>query len=112
MIAGKKASILEKLWIKRFGVGFSCLFVREASSRATRRPRMETARAASLRSGGIVIVGVFRGITWEVIKRPAMMLPQARRLMGLKMRELFSLMGDSGRKRGAPIDTRKIIRVL
>ena len=61
MIAGKKANILEKLWAKRCGVGFSCLFVRLANSRAIRRPMMETTRAASLRRGGIVIVGVFMG---------------------------------------------------
>lgn len=61
---------------------------------------MVTIRAANLRRGGIVITGVFIGRMFEVIKRPAIMLPHASRLMGLITAELFSLMGDKELKRG------------
>lgn len=104
--AGKKPSIFEKLWAAMFGVTLCCLLVKEASSRAIKRPKIDTMRALSLRRGGMVITGVFRGRKLEVMTRPAIMLPQARRLMGLMMEGLFSLMGDRGRKRGWPIETR------
>lgn len=87
-------------------MGLNCLLVNEASSRARRRPRIVTISAASLRRGGMVITGVFRGKIFEVIKRPAIMLPQASRLMGLITAGLFSLMGDSELKRGWPIETK------
>lgn len=45
----------------RLGVILNCLLVREASSRAIKRPEIETTRAASLRAGGIVMTGVFIG---------------------------------------------------
>jgi len=61
MMAGKYPSMLEKLWVGSQGVGLNCLLVKEASSRATTRPIMVTIRAESLRTGGIVITGVFRG---------------------------------------------------
>lgn len=48
----------------------------------------------------------------EVISRPAIMLPQASRLIGLITVGLFSLMGDSARKRGWPIETKKMTRRL
>lgn len=82
------------------GVVFSCLVVIVASSRAKIRPITDTARAASFNRGGMVMTGVFRGIILEVIKRPAKMLPQASRLMGLITAGLFSLMGEKGTKRG------------
>lgn len=82
------------------------MLVKEASSRAIKRPKIDTMRALSLRRGGMVITGVFRGRKLEVMTRPAIMLPQARRLMGLMMEGLFSLMGDRGRKREWPIETR------
>lgn len=84
----------------------------EASSRAISRPTMVTIRAASLSKGGMDITGVFRGIILEVIRRPAMILPQASRLIGLITAGLFSLMGESGLKRGCPIDTKNTIRRL
>ena len=104
--AGKKPSMLEKWWGRRWGAGLNCLFVREASSNAVKRPRMVTIRALSFNRGGIVIIGVFRGRMFEVIKRPATMLPQARRLIGFITAGLFSLMGGRGIKRGCPIDTK------
>lgn len=63
-------------------------------------------RAASLSRGGIVITGVFRGVMEEVMRRPATMLPQASRLIGLMTVGLFSLIGDNEENRGWPIDTK------
>lgn len=71
-----------------------------------------TIRAATLRRSGMDITGVFRGVMLEVIRRPAIILPQARRLMGLITVELFSLIGERGLKRGWPIETKKITRRL
>lgn len=99
-IAGKYPSILEKLWVGNQGVVLNCLLVREASSSAVRSPRIVTIRADNLSRGGIVITGVFSGRKLEVRRRPARMLPQARRLIGLITIGLFSLMGDCGRNRG------------
>lgn len=58
------------------------------------------------------IIGVFKGRVFEVIRSPAIMLPQARRLMGLITAGLFSLMGDKELKRGWPMETKKITRRL
>lgn len=110
--AGKKPSILEKWWSGRWGVGLNCLLVREASSRAVSKPMAVTARAASFSRGGIVITGVLRGMMLEVIRSPATMLPQARRLIGEMTAGLFSLIGDSGLNRGWPIETKNTTRRL
>lgn len=112
MIAGKKPSMLEKWWGVSLGLGLNCLFVREASSSARRRPRIVTVSAASFRRGGIVMIGVFKGVMLEVIKRPAIMLPQARRLMGFRTAGLFSLIGESVLNRGWPMETKKTTRRL
>ena len=94
------------------GEGLNCLLAREASSSAVRRPRMVTKRAASFSRGGIDIMGVFIGGMFEVISRPARMLPQASRLRGLITAGLFSLMGESELNRGFPMDTKKTRRRL
>lgn len=112
MIGGKKPNMLEKWWGVGRGLGLNCLFVSVASSRAVRSPNTVTVRAASLSRGGIDITGVFRGIVFEMRMSPAMMLPQARRLRGLMIIGLFSLIGGSGLNRGWFIDTKKIIRRL
>lgn len=112
MSAGKNPSILEKWWADRFGVVLNCLLVKEASSNAVRTPIIVTVRAASLRRGGIVMMGVLKGIMFEVIRRPATMLPQASRLMGLITAGLFSLIGDRELNRGWPIETKKTTRRL
>lgn len=93
-------------------MGLNCLFVSDASSKARSKPRIVTTRAASLSRGGMVIIGVLRGTILEVIRRPAIMLPQARRLMGLITAGLFSLIGGSGENRGCPIETKKTTRRL
>lgn len=90
----------------------NCLLVREASSRAIKSPVMVTARAANLRRGGMVITGVLERGKFEVRISPATILPQASRLMGLITAGLFSLMGDSGEKRGYPIETKNTTRML
>lgn len=71
-----------------------------------------TVRAASFRGRGIDITGVDCGRTLEVMRRPATMLPQARRLIGLITAGLFSLIGDKGLNRGCPMDTKKTTRRL
>lgn len=112
MMAGKKPNMLEKWWGVSRGVGLNCLFVRDASSKARSRPRMVTVRAASLSIGGMDMTGVFRGRMLDVINRPAMMLPQARRLIGLITAGLFSLIGERELNRGWPIETKKTTRRL
>lgn len=72
----------------------------DASSRAVISPRAVTINALSLRAGCMVMMGVFNGVILDVMIRPATMLPQASRLIGLITAGLFSLMGDRGRKRG------------
>jgi len=106
VIAGKKPSILEKWWVARVGVILTCLLVIEASSNAVNSPRMVTIRALNFREGCMVIIGVLRGVRLDVIIRPATMLPQARRLIGLMTAGLFSLIGESEAKRGWPIETK------
>ena len=88
------------------------MLVSEASSKAVRRPRIVTISALSFSEGCMVIIGVFRGVMLEVIRRPAIMLPQASRLIGLITAGLFSLIGDNARKRGCPIETKKTTRRL
>lgn len=94
------------------GVILICLLVMAVSSMATRSPVMVTMRAASFRVAGIVIIGVFEGRKLDVMISPAMILPQASRLMGLITSGLFSLIGDSGRNRGDPIVTKNTTRKL
>lgn len=103
---GKNANIFEKWCGSSFGVGWYCLLVKEASSRAMRSPKSVTARAASLRRGGIVRMGVLIGRRFEVINNPVKILPQASRLMGLIRAESFSLIGARGRHRGCPKETK------
>lgn len=91
---------------------FSCLEVKFASSSAVISPITVTRRAASLSRGGIVITGVLEGRIFEVRTRPATILPQASRLMGLITWGSFSLIGERGRNRGVPMETKKITRRL
>lgn len=90
----------------------NCLEVIVANSIAVKRPIIVTNSAVNLRSGGIVIIGVFKGKKLDVISSPATMLPQARRLMGLITVVLFSLIKEKDRNRGVPITTKKITRKL
>lgn len=87
-------------------VFLNCLEESLAISSAVSRPRRVTARAVSFKRMGIVISGVLRGNVLEVIKNPAIILPQARRLRGLVIEGLFSLIGIRGLKRGYSINTK------
>lgn len=94
------------------GEVLNCFEVSIASSMAVKKPKIVTESAASLRRGGIVMIGVFDGKKLDVIISPAIILPQAKRLIGLITAGLFSLMGERGRNRGVPIVTKKITRKL
>lgn len=83
-----------------------------ANSMATSRPTIVTIRAAIFRAVGIVMIGVFIGGKFCVIISPAMMLPQASRLIELITSGLFSLIGDRGRNRGVPMTTKYTSRKL
>lgn len=96
----------------RIGATLNCLVVIVASSRAIIRPKIDTARAVSFNTGGMVIIGVFAGVMFEVMRRPATILPQASRLIGLITVRLFSLIGARVMNRGWPIDTKKMTRRL
>lgn len=82
------------------------MLVRDANSKAVMRPIIVTSKAASFNKGGIDIIGVFKGVILDVISRPAIILPQAKRLIGLMTAVLFSLIGENELKRGCPIDTK------
>lgn len=94
------------------GVVLNCLFVRAVNSKANNRPAIVTARAANFRGMGMVMIGVFEGRKFNVMMNPAMMLPQASRLIGLITSGLFSLIGDAGRNRGDPMVTKNTTRKL
>lgn len=104
--------MFEKWCNEIFGVVLNCLLVRAVSSRATIRPVIVTARAAIFRGRGIVIIWVFEGKKFDVMMDPAIMLPQASRLIGLITSGLFSLIGDKDRNRGDPIVTKNTTRKL
>lgn len=63
-------------------------------------PVIETIIAACFANVGIVIIGELIGSIFEAINRPATMLPQAKRLIGLITALLFSLIGENGFDRG------------
>lgn len=104
--------MLEKLCRLIFGVDLNCFDVRSVSAMAVNKPVMVTRRALSLSNGGIVITGVFVGRKFDVIRSPAIILPQASRLIGLITVGLFSLIGERGRNRGCPISAKYTTRKL
>lgn len=70
------------------------------SSRAIRKPSTEIIRAIVFRYHGIVRIWILVGGILYEIMNPAIMLPNARRLMGLIRSGLFSLIVIKGGKRG------------
>lgn len=112
IIEGKNPNMLEKPWGVKREIILICLEAVVANVRAMIRPRIVTIKAAILRGRGIVITGALCGKKFKVIIRPAMILPQARRSIGIIIIGLFSLMGDKVEKRGDPIVTKKITRRL
>lgn len=111
-VVGKKPSMLEKWWGVRLGWGLSCFWVRDVSSRAIRRPRAVTTRAVIFKGGAIVITGALIDVVFRVIISPAIMLPQAKCLMGRVVRRAFSFRGVKGGNRGEPMETETMIRRL
>lgn len=75
------------------------------SSNAVKRPNKVTIIADIFKVGCIVITGVLSGVRLKVMRRPAIMLPHARRLIGLITVGLFSLIGGREISRGCPITT-------
>lgn len=71
------------------------MWVMVMSSSARIMPRVVTIMAAVFVRRGIVIGGVCAGFVYEVMSRPAMMLPRARRVIGLRVCGLFSFIGVS-----------------
>lgn len=104
--------MLEKLWAILFGVSFICFVVRLASSTAAASPIIVTIRALAFSEKGMVIIGVFVGGKLLIMIEPAMMLPQASRLMGLITSGLFSFNGDRAENRGCRIEVNEITRKL
>lgn len=82
------------------------------SSSASRIPIMVTMRAAVFVIIGMVIGGVFVGKMLDVMRRPAMMLPNASRVIGLVIVGEFSLIGVMGGIRLNPVWTMMVIRRL
>lgn len=76
------------------------------NSRAIRNPMMEISRAVVLRYHGIVKIDRLVGGILLEIKKPARILPMARRLIGLIILGSFSLIVMRGRCRGFDIITK------
>lgn len=104
---GKKANIFVKVLRCVF-----CLDEKFEMSIAIIRPRVVTRSAISFKVIGIVRICVFIGMVQLITNIPAIMLPQASRVMGPIMRGLFSLIGGIVEDRGVFIDEKKIIRKL
>lgn len=88
------------------------LWVRFSSSNASMMPRIVTMIAAIFVIIGMVIGGVFVGRMLDVIRRPAITLPNASRVMGLVTAGEFSLIGVIEGIRVNPVCTMSIIRML
>lgn len=80
--------------------------VRLFSSRASRKPRIEISRAVVFKYHGIVRTWMLVGGVLYVMKNPARMLPNARRLIGLVRSGLFSLIEINGGNRGFVMTTK------
>lgn len=88
------------------------MWVEVVSSRARKMPRVVTMRAAVFVRGGIVIGGVCVGVIYDVIIRPAVMLPRARRVIGFVICGLFSFIGVIAGMRVGFVCTKRVIRRL
>lgn len=82
------------------------------SSKARMMPNSVTIIAANFVMGGMVMGEVFEGRMKDVMRKPARMLPKARRVIGLMIRGLFSLMGEIEDRRVYPVWTRIVRRKL
>lgn len=88
------------------------MWVMFESSRARAMPRMVTRIAAVFVTRGMVIGGVFVGRIEDEMIRPAVMLPRARRVIGLRIVGLFSLIGAMEGERLSPVWTMRVRRKL
>mgnify|MGYP002804242124 CR=1 FL=1 len=79
---------------------------------AINSPARVTNTADIFRINGIVSTCVFMGEVQPIISIPATILPQAKRVIELITRPLFSLIGVNTAVRGLFIDAKKIIRKL
>lgn len=70
------------------------------SSRAIANPRIEMSKAVIFRYQGIVRIWILVGGMFCEIRKPARILPSARRLMGLIRFGLFSFIVIRGEYRG------------
>lgn len=70
--------------------------VRLLSSRAIAKPKIEISRAVNLIYHGIVRTGMFVGGILSEIRKPAKILPNASRLIGLMRSGLLSSIMISG----------------
>lgn len=95
-----------------FCLGWVRVWVVAVSSRARMMPAVVTRMAAAFVSGGIVIGGVCVGVMYDVISRPTIMLPRARRVIGLVICRLFSSIGVIVGIRVNFVCTRRAIRRL
>lgn len=82
------------------------------SSRARMMPRPVMMMAAVFVIVGIVIGGVLVGRMKDVMSSPAVMLPRARRVIGLMIVGLFSFIEVVDEVRVNPVCTRRIMRRL
>lgn len=79
-------------------------------SMASRRPERVTIMAANLVVRGIERIWILLGVMLKKISRPATILPQANREIGLIIEWLLSLMASKGKERGVSIKAKKMIR--
>lgn len=107
----KYPSVREK-FVRVFCFGWVKVCVMFESSRARIIPRIVTIMAAVFVIIGIVIGGVFVGIISDVMSRPAMMLPRARRVIGLVIAGSFSFIGVIGGIRVNPVWTSRVMRMV
>lgn len=82
------------------------------SSKARAMPSIVAMIAAVFVRVGMVIGGVFVGVMYDVMSRPARMLPRARRVSGFVIMGLFSFIGVFVGMRGNPVWTSSVIRRL
>lgn len=75
-------------------------------------PRAVITMAVILMDSGMVVVGVFVGRMYEVIRNPAVMLPTASRVSEESTAGLFSLMLARGGIRTNPVCTSRVIRIV
>lgn len=102
----------EEKFKRLFCLGWVVVWVEAESSRARMIPRVVASKAAVFVSRGIVIGGVCVGVMKDVMSKPAMMLPSARRVIGFVIFGLFSFIGVIVGIRVNSVCTRRVIRRL